>query len=129
MNLVQNLKILIVEDDATSYLLLEEELGESNEFLHAFDGLEAVEIARKNPDLDLILMDIKLPLMNGFDATKKIREFNQKVVIIAETAYSFPEDEVKSLEAGCDDYIAKPILKEQLLTLIEKNLKLKKLLI
>jgi PAS domain S-box-containing protein len=123
MSLLQNLKVLIVEDEPTSYTLLVEELGGyCKEILRAIDGVEAVEIAQNTPDLDLILMDIKLPLMNGFDATKKIRAFNQKVIIIAETAYAFPEDEAKALDAGCNGYIAKPILKDNLLKIIEKHL-------
>lgn len=123
MSSLQNIKVLIVEDEPTSYTLLVEELGDyCKEILRAVDGIEAIEIARNNPDLDLILMDIKLPLMNGLDATKAIRAFNQKVVIIAETAYAFPEDKALALAAGCNSYISKPILKEQLLSLIEKQL-------
>ncbi|MCM2302023.1 MAG: response regulator [Flavobacteriaceae bacterium] len=123
MSILKNLKVLIVEDEPTSYTLLVEELDDScKEILRAVDGFEAIEIARNNPDLDLILMDIKLPLMNGLEATKNIRAFNQEVLIIAETAYAFPEDRALALAAGCNDYISKPILKEQLLSLIEKHL-------
>ena len=123
MSKLQNLNVLIVEDEPTSYTLLVEELGDCCKEIHrAVDGIEAIEIARKNSDLDLILMDIKLPLMNGLDATKAIRAFNQKVVIIAETAYAFPEDKALALAAGCNDYISKPILKDQLFRLIEKHL-------
>ena len=64
---------------------------------------------KNNPDIDLILMDIKMPDMNGYDATRKIREFNSEVIIIAQTAYAFSDDKEKALNAGCNDYISKPI--------------------
>jgi CheY-like chemotaxis protein len=71
------------------------------------------------------LMDIKMPLMNGHEATRKIREFNENVVIIAQTAYALTGDKEKSLEAGCNDYISKPINKDKLLEIIEKYFKKK----
>ncbi|MDP2088646.1 MAG: response regulator [Flavobacteriaceae bacterium] len=123
MSKLLNLKILIVEDEPTSVTLLTEGLGDCcNEILVVKDGIEAIKTALKNPDLNLILMDLKLPKMNGLDATKKIREFNKKVIIIAQTAYAFPKDEAKAIESGCNDFISKPILKEKLLKMIEKYL-------
>jgi CheY-like chemotaxis protein len=68
-------------------------------------------------------MDIKMPEMDGYETTRKIREFNKTVIIIAQTAYAMTGDKQKALQAGCDDYITKPILKEDLLTLVQSHLK------
>ena len=106
----RELKILIVEDDKTSELLLRKIFDKiSKEFLHAPNGIEAIEICKNNPDIDLIMMDIKLPGMNGYEATRKIREFNNEVIIIAQTAYALPGDRENSILAGCNDYISKPV--------------------
>jgi len=120
-NLIKNLKILIAEDDETSEMLITigiEKFG--REILKAKTGLEAVEVCRNNPDTDLILMDIQMPVMNGYDATRQIRQFNKDVVIIAQTAFGLSGDREKAIEAGCNDYIAKPINKVKLLSLIQK---------
>jgi len=116
-DLKNNLKILIAEDDVASYLhlsILTRELA--RELLHATSGTEAVKLCREHPDIDLIMMDIKMPRMNGLEATRQIREFNRKVTIIAQTAYALSGDREKVLEAGCNDYITKPILLEDLMT-------------
>jgi PAS domain S-box-containing protein len=105
-----NLKVLIVEDDETSGVLLSETIkGMCREILFAENGLEAIEACRNNQDIDLILMDIKMPGMNGFEATRQIRLFNKEVLIIAQTAFALIGDKDKMLEAGCNDYITKPI--------------------
>ena len=75
----------------------------------ANNGIEAVEVCQKNPDIDLILMDVKMPEMNGYNASMKIREFNKDIIIIAQTAFSLTGDKEKALSSGCNDYIAKPI--------------------
>jgi len=111
-----SLKILIAEDDIASYLHLSILLKElTRELLHVTSGKEAIDECRDNPDIDLVMMDIKMPVMNGFEATRKIREFNQSVPIIAQTAYALVGDKEKALEAGCDDYLSKPIIAEELL--------------
>ncbi len=118
---VRKLKILITEDDEVSEMLLDETVKTfSKEILNARTGVEAVEVCRNNPDIDLILMDIRMPDMNGYEAVRKIREFNQEVIIIAQTAYGLAGDRKKSIQAGCNDYIAKPINKDELLALIQK---------
>ena len=87
---LKNLKILIVEDDEISYSLLSLTLQKiSKEVLHAITGVEAVEACRDNPDIDLVLMDIRMPKMDGLEATRQIRQFNKDVIIIAQTAYAF----------------------------------------
>ena len=115
------LKILIAEDDETSCYLLSigiKRFGEK--ILNASSGRKAVEECRNNPDLDLILMDIKMPDIDGYEATRQIRQFNQQVIIIAQTAYALIGDREKAINAGCNDYIAKPISKDKLMELIQK---------
>jgi PAS domain S-box-containing protein len=119
---LKKLKILIVEDDEISYSLLKRMLQKmSKEVLHAMTGIDAIEICRNNPDLDLILMDIRMPVMDGNEATRSIRQFNKDVIIIAQTAYAFSGDKEKALEAGSNDYISKPVSTERLFDLIKKH--------
>jgi len=114
---------LIVEDDEISYSLLARMLQKiSKEVLHTITGVQAVEACRNNPDLDLVLMDIRMPKMDGNEATRQIRQFNKDVIIIAQTAYSFSGDNAKSIESGCNDYITKPINKTLLYELIKKHI-------
>jgi len=106
----KKLKILIVEDDHYSLLLLKVMVKNfSREVIVALNGLEAVLICQNNPDIDLVLMDIKLPVMDGYEATRQIREFNKEVVIIAQTAYALYGEKEKALAVGCTDYISKPL--------------------
>ena len=121
-NLINNLKILIVEDDLASetYITIVVKIF-SKEILVVRNGVEAVETCHDNPDLDLILMDIKLPKMDGYEATRQIREFNKDVIIIAQTAYALTGEREKAIEAGCNDYISKPISKVSLTELVKKH--------
>jgi PAS domain S-box-containing protein len=119
---LKNLKILIVEDDEISYSLLTKMLQKiSYEVLHAITGVQAVEACRNNPDIDLVLMDIRMPKMDGNEASRQIRQFNKDVIIIAQTAYAFSGDREKAIEAGCNDYISKPINSTSLFELIKKH--------
>ena len=119
--LVEGLKILIAEDDEASKILLYERLNQGcKEILTAETGGEAVDACRHNPDIDVVLMDIKMPEMNGYEATRQIRQFNSDVVIIAQTAYGLSGDRQLAIEAGCDDYIAKPFRQDQFFALLEK---------
>jgi PAS domain S-box-containing protein len=105
-----NLKILIVEDNEFSAKLLGKIVKlNSRGILIAKTGTQAVEICRENPDIDLVLMDIQLPEMNGIEATKQIREFNTDVIIIAQTAFVYTHNRQEAIDAGCNDYISKPI--------------------
>ncbi len=123
-NRIKNLKILIAEDDEASEMILSINLSEfSNEIIKARTGREAIEACHNSPDIDLILMDIKMPDLNGYEATRQIRQFNKDVVIIAQTAYGLTGDRGKSLDAGCNDYITKPINKYELDSLIQKYFK------
>jgi len=119
---VKKLKILIAENDKISNSLLPRMLPKiSKEVLHVKTGDEAVVVCYNNPDLDLVLMDIKMPVMDGHEATRQIRQFNTDVIIIAQTAYGFSDDREKAIEAGCNDYISKPINKNVLYELIKKH--------
>lgn len=114
----KKLKILVAEDEEYAFEFLAIILEEiSDEIVHAKNGIEAVTAAKENK-FDLILMDIKMPHMNGLEATKAIRKFNKDVIIIAQTAFAFPEDREKALEIGCNEYISKPIVLEKLKELL-----------
>jgi CheY-like chemotaxis protein len=117
------IKILIVEDDLSSRLYLNKILEKTGAILlNAGDGLAAIEISRQNLDIALILMDIQLPLMDGYTSAKKIREFLDKVVIIAQTAYGLSGDMENILVSGFDDYLVKPIYSGQLIEKISSFL-------
>lgn len=118
-----NKKILVVEDDFNNFLFIRTVLKKPGiKILRAENGIDAVEITKNEPDLDLIMMDIQLPKMNGYDATKEIRKFNKNIFIIAQTAHAFYEDKEKCINAGCTDYLPKPIEKEMLFSILEKYL-------
>jgi hypothetical protein len=107
---IRKLKILIAEDDEVSEMLLSINLKEfSHEVLKAGSGIEAVEICRANPGIDLVLMDIQMPGLNGYEAARQIRQFNKDIVIIAQTAFGLSGDREKAIAAGCNDYVSKPI--------------------
>lgn len=119
-----NLNILIVEDDTASSQYLSIILREfAKEINIVNNGEDAVNVCKNNADIDLILMDIQLPIMDGYEASKQIRVFNKNVVIISQTAYALSDDKDKSIAAGCNDYISKPVNKDKLKTLIKKHIK------
>ncbi len=117
--------ILIVEDEESSYLYLEallEKFDFNSTILHVKNGKEAVEMCKTNSKIDFVLMDIKMPIMNGYETTKRIKEFRPELPIVAQTAYSTTEDKNKAISAGCDDFISKPISKELLISMTDKYL-------
>ena len=114
-------KILVVEDDPASKIYFERILDHSFEkIIFAASGKQALELYEKELP-DIILLDIGLPDIHGFDVTRKIREKDNNVIIIAQTAYAMANDEQKAIEAGCNDYIAKPIKKELLFEKLTKR--------
>ncbi len=118
---LQKLKILIAEDDEKSEMLLTILVKKfCKELIVAKSGAEAVDICRKTDDIDLVLMDIELPEMDGFEATNQIRQFNEHITIIAQTAFGFLNDKEKVLSSGFNDYISKPIKANELNALIKK---------
>ncbi len=119
--LLPPLNILIAEDDEISERILRIKVKKlAGKLISAKDGLEALEMLRNNPDLDLILMDMQMPSLNGYEAVRQIRKFNTSVVIIAQTAYALSGDVEKAIDAGCNDYLTKPIEKDQLMKLLQK---------
>jgi len=109
-------RVMIVEDDEMSFIYLKEVLKSTNiDIVHAWNGIEAVEMASADQHIDLILMDIKLPEMDGYEATRQIKEMNNTIPVIAQTAYAMADDQQKSIQVGCDDYITKPINRRKLL--------------
>lgn len=113
--------ILIVEDEEVNAFYLKELLKKYNiDCIHIWNGEDAVNLCAENNEIDLVLMDIKLPKMNGFEATMKIKEKKPNLPIIAQTAYAMKSDELEALNAGCDAYISKPIVEEKLMELISK---------
>jgi hypothetical protein len=119
-----DLKVLIVEDDEASEMLISIELAKfSKEILKVTTGIDAIETCLNNPDIDLVLMDIQMPGMNGYEATRKIREFNKEVIIIAQTAFALTGDREKAIESGCNNYISKPIKQTELMELIRTYFK------
>jgi len=116
-------KILVVEDNFMSFKLIEAYFRKSDaELLHAKDGQQAISMFREDQGIDLILMDIQLPGISGLDATKTIREFNTDIPIIAATANVFDDDRIACFNAGCSEYITKPINFAELFELLEKFL-------
>ena len=116
--------VLIVEDDSASYKLLKVLLHTLEiKTIWAEGGNESIKICSENPDIDLVLMDIKMPDLNGYEATKRIKKFRDELPIIAQTAYALYGDTERAAEAGCDEYITKPIRKKELFELISKYLK------
>lgn len=113
--------ILLAEDDDPSFLLIKAIMKKTGlEILRAKDGREAIEIVKANDKISLILMDINMPGMDGYEAKSAIKEIKPDMPIIAQTAYSISGDRESILNTGFDDYISKPIRREELYNLIEK---------
>ena len=113
---LDNIYMLVAEDDEVSYFLLENIFKhEKITLIWAKNGQDAIDTLKSHPEINLILMDIKMPGMDGIEATKKIREFNPTIPVIAQTAYALEGDKEKILAAGCNDYIAKPVDKKELM--------------
>ncbi len=116
-------KILIAEDDWVSFEYLKLILSKFDiEVIYAENGKQAVEFVKNMPDIDLVLMDIRMPVMNGIEATKLIKKIRPDLPIIAQTAYAFSEERSKILAIGCDEYLSKPMQSSKLNILINKYL-------
>jgi len=121
----RKLKIVIADDDETSQMLIAMAVKPiSMEIIKVQTGADAVEACRNHPDIDLVMMDIKMPGMDGYEATRQIRQFNKSVVIIAQTAFGLGSDRENALKSGCNDYLSKPIVLEALKELIQKHFKM-----
>jgi PAS domain S-box-containing protein len=121
---IKSLNILIAEDDEASEILISRAFRTiGKKILKVRTGVAAVQACRSNNEIDLIMMDIKMPEMDGYEATRQIRQFDKEVIIIAQTAFALMGDSEKAIEAGCNDYISKPINRDELMTIIEKYFK------
>lgn len=124
---LKNRKILIVEDDSSSRLYLNKILERTGALLlNAGDGQEAIDIAFENADIDIILMDIQLPVMDGYKSAEKIREFRENVIIIAQTAYGLMGDKERIIDSGFNDFIIKPIFAQNLIDKLVTSITKKK---
>jgi signal transduction histidine kinase len=113
--------LLVAEDEYSNYQLLEVILlREKHRIIHVVNGVEAVEACRENPAIDMVLMDLKMPEMDGFQATTIIKSEKPNLPIIAVTAFALSGDKEKALEAGCNEYISKPIKRSDLVEIINK---------
>jgi len=118
--------ILVAEDDDSNFKYIEIVLLYADyDVIRAKNGLEAVDHCRTHPEIQIVLMDIKMPLMDGFEATRQIRTFLPDLPVIALTAHVTAEDENEANEAGCTEYVTKPVSKASLLEIIENSLQLK----
>lgn len=119
----EKLKVLIAEDNESNYILYENMLAGNYEIVHAWNGEEAVELFEQSAP-DVILMDINMPKMDGYEATAEIKRMNPNVPIIAVTAYAFATDKERMLESGFNGYVSKPInlvkLKEEINYVLRK---------
>ena len=115
--------ILIVEDDEANYLLLRKTLETTNaKIIHAENGKDAVNYCKSHPEIDVVLMDIRMPVMDGIEATSQIKQFRNDLPIIVQTAFTMSSEKEKSFKAGCDDYISKPINTKELYATICKHI-------
>lgn len=116
--------VLIAEDVDDNFLFLKTFLRKTKiNVLWAKDGKEAIEFCQKDDNIDIVLMDIRMPFIDGYEATRKIKEFKPDLPIIAQTAYALNSDYQKVFDAGCDEYITKPILGKILFQKMEKFIK------
>jgi len=114
--------ILIAEDEIMNYLYLEEALRETKaEVVWCQNGKDAVDkVVKEKIRFNVVLMDVKMPLMNGYDATKLIKKFAPKIPVIIQTAYAMQKEKAKGYEAGCNEYLEKPVKQDRLLSTISK---------
>lgn len=114
--------VLVAEDEEINFLFIDTILSATKAtVIHAWNGKQAVDYVKKNA-VDLILMDIKMPIMDGLTATKKIKDLQPSLPIIAQTAYTLSDDREKCKEIGCVAYLTKPIRKNELLSAIMEHL-------
>lgn len=122
-NISEDLIVLAAEDDDISYLFLVKIFSGLNvRLVRALNGSEAVELCNLMPDVSLVLMDVKMPVMDGYEATRLIKKLKPGLPVIALTAFAFAEDKEKALNAGCDDYLSKPVKQTELLAVMKRFL-------
>ena len=113
--------ILVAEDDEINFLFINILLrSDTIRILHARDGKEAIDLCRKNPHISAALIDLKMPFVDGFEASRQIKVIDSSIPVLAITAYTTVEDKQRAIEAGCDEFITKPVNKEQLMEKLAK---------
>jgi two-component system, cell cycle response regulator DivK len=116
--------ILIAEDVESNFLYLKAVLSKLNATVFwAKNGIEAVEICDREQTMDLVLMDLQMPEMNGYEATQILKRKYPNLPVVAQTAFAMSDDREKAMDAGCDDYLAKPIKSKDLLSVVGKFIK------
>ena len=115
--------ILVAEDHQNNYDLIDAMIGKIYRLVHAHNGMEAIQLYDRHKPA-LVLMDIKMPEIDGLDATRVIREISQEVPVIAVSAYAYEKDKAAAIESGCNEFLTKPITADLLKTTINKYLKL-----
>jgi CheY-like chemotaxis protein len=114
--------VLIAEDDNFSYIYLKEILNGTNiNIVYAENGLRAFTECLKNAEISVVLMDIKMPVVNGLESTRLIKKYKPHIKVIAQTAFAMPDDRQKCINAWCDDYLTKPVIPEDLFTKLFKT--------
>ncbi|MCD6201446.1 MAG: response regulator [Bacteroidales bacterium] len=118
-----NKSILIAEDNDLNYFVISKMLASlGTDIIRAENGLKAVEYCQSHEEVSLILMDIKMPVMDGYEATREIRKFRSDLPIVAQTAHAMEFDRDTAFKIGCNDYLTKPIMKDRLLEVVKKYL-------
>jgi hypothetical protein len=114
---------MIAEDDDSNFKLLDVMLRKTHATIkRTFNGKQAVDYVKGGNDVDLVLMDVRMPVMNGYEATEYIKAFNPDLPVIIQTAFAMSVDRENSFEAGCDDYLAKPIKATELYAILKRFL-------
>jgi CheY-like chemotaxis protein len=113
-----NMTILVVEDEEVNWLYINEILKKHAKLFHAVNGVLALDLVKKNPDINLVLLDIKLPDINGLELTRMIKTINKDLPVVAQTAYALAGDREKAFDAGCVGYLTKPVKRDDLLNLV-----------
>jgi len=117
--------ILIAEDVESNFLYLKAVLSKLNATVFwAKNGLEAIDLCTPENAIDLVLMDLQMPEMNGYEATQILKKKFPQLPIVAQTAFAMSDDREKAIDAGCDDYLAKPIKSKDLLSVVGKFIKI-----
>jgi CheY-like chemotaxis protein len=123
-NLLKNLKILIADDDDVTRMIISMAVKRfCKDIIEVENGIEVLEACRNNPDIDLIIMDVKMPEMDGYEATKQIRKFNNDVIIILQSAFTLSGEKENAALCGCNDYLPKPFTAVSLIALLNKHFK------
>jgi CheY-like chemotaxis protein len=114
-------KILIAEDNKASFIYLSEVINETGaEIVHARTGKEALEICKRDPEIDLVFMDVKMPIMDGREATKEIKSIRPDLPVIAQTAYALNDEKASIIKDGFDAYMSKPLQRDEILSVLKK---------